>query len=266
MEARRDGALQVQGLPLHVLQRGEGPETLLLLHGAMTDAMQNWRMVLGPLAEAYTVLAPDQRGHGQTPWLGGPLRLEDLVGDALGILDALGVAKAHVLGASMGGYVGLAMRAVAPERVASLALAGVAVGRSPKEAKQRASWFTPEAIAERYPLWAPQLAKAHGHHHGPEHWKHLAKAVGEWLASEVGGHPALSWERLAEDRDLLPLLWAVGDRDELVPLSQLERLRELRPDAELLVAPKAGHLFRDMDQELFLRAYRPFLRRQRSTG
>lgn len=259
---RQDGVVDGLPLPLHVVQRGEGSECLLLLHGAMTDAMQNWRMVLGPLAEKRRVVAPDQRGHGRSPWVPGRgLRLDDLVDDALALLDALGVAKAHVLGASMGGYVGLGLRARAPERVASLALAGVAVGRSQADAKARAHFFTPEAIAQRYPLWAPQLAKAHGHHHGPEHWKHLAQAVGDWLQGEVGDHPALGWEALAADRDRLPLLYAVGDRDDLVPLSQLTQLRAWRPDAELLVAPHAGHLFRDMDQELFLRAYLPFLRR-----
>lgn len=267
MSGALDGIVQGGELPLHVLHRGTQGPWVLLLHGAMTAAQQNWRQVLGPLAERHQVLAPDQRGHGLSPWVPGRgLRLDDLVADALALLDAKGVERAHVLGASMGGYVGLALRARHPERVASLALVGVAVGRSQAEAQARAHFFSPEAIAQRYPLWAPKLSESHGHHHGPEHWRDLASAVGDWLATEVGDHPELSWARLAEDRDRLPLLWAVGDRDELVPLSQLGELRRLRPDAELLVAPRAGHLFRELDAELFLRAYLPFLRRQLRPG
>lgn len=255
--------VETNGLAMHVTEAGQGDETILLLHGALSDAGQNYRLLIPLLADRYRVVAPDLRGHGRTDNPTGSFTLEDLKADVLGLMDAMGLAKVHVLGCSLGGYVALAARAEAPERFASLALAGVHLDWSPEDARTRRAFFTPEAIAEAYPLWVPQLARAHGTHYGPAHWRALVAAVGPVLESLVGD-PRIAVAALAAEK--LPLFYAVGDRDRLVILKNVERVAEARPDAELMVVPRAGHLFREYDQELFARAYRSFLRRARRPG
>jgi pimeloyl-ACP methyl ester carboxylesterase len=174
------------------------------------------------------------------------------------VLDALDLPRVHVLGASLGGYVGLALRYYHPERVASLATCGSKIGWDAATAADRAAFFHPENILKAHPLWAPHLAKAHGGHYGPEHWKTLVRWVRE-LLTDLPNEPAVQYEALA--RDSFPLLYALGDHDDLAQLDEVLAVRQYRPDAAILVAPQAGHLFREYNQEAFVACYLDFLRR-----
>jgi 2-hydroxy-6-oxo-octa-2,4-dienoate hydrolase len=91
-------------------ERGQG-DTVILLHGSGpgVSAWTNWRRVLPVLGEHFRVLAPDMAGFGYTE------RREDLTYDIklwvqhlLGFMDALGIAKAHLVGNSFGGSLALA--------------------------------------------------------------------------------------------------------------------------------------------------------------
>ena len=98
----------VDGLSFPVVDHGSGPP-VLLLHG-FPDNRQMWRYQVGPLAEAgYRVIAPDLRGFGDAPRPQDPKEYSrpHLMGDVLGILDALGVKEpvqlvAHDHGAGLG--------------------------------------------------------------------------------------------------------------------------------------------------------------------
>ncbi|MER5885527.1 alpha/beta hydrolase [Streptomyces sp. NPDC001941] len=97
---------------------GEGP-VVLLLHSGVCD-----RRMWGPQRDAlvtagYQVLAPDLRGHGETPGDAGDYSDAEDVRD---LLDALGVERAAVVGASWGGRVALEFAARLPGRVDALAL------------------------------------------------------------------------------------------------------------------------------------------------
>jgi 3-oxoadipate enol-lactonase len=116
--------------------------TLLLLHAAMGSARRYFAWV-PHLARHYRVVRLDLRGHGrsQIPPADQPLRLERLVQDVAELLDHLGVAQAHVVGNSAGGYLGQQLAMTRPERVASLALFG----------------STPGLKNSQAPSWIPQI-------------------------------------------------------------------------------------------------------------
>jgi pimeloyl-ACP methyl ester carboxylesterase len=99
------------------------PETLLMLHPAMSSARRYYSMVPG-LARRFRVVRVDTRGHGasQIPPSSLPVNKERLTQDALELLDYLRVDAPHVLGASAGGYVGQQLAIHHPHRVKSLAL------------------------------------------------------------------------------------------------------------------------------------------------
>src|SRR6185295_11000049 len=82
------------------------PDTLLLLHAAMGNA-QRWFKWVPRLARKYRVVRMELRGHGasQVPKPDQEFSLALLVGDALALLDKLGVDSAHVVGNSAGDYV-----------------------------------------------------------------------------------------------------------------------------------------------------------------
>ncbi|WBV42088.1 4-carboxymuconolactone decarboxylase [Pseudoroseomonas cervicalis] len=114
--------LQIDDLLVHCVV--EGPEEappLLLLHSIGTS-LHVWDPQMAALTRRYRVIRADLRGHGLTGVTPGDQGMARLARDAIALLDALGIASAHVGGLSIGGRVALEMAALAPERVASLLL------------------------------------------------------------------------------------------------------------------------------------------------
>src|SRR5688572_29564296 len=90
--------VEANGIRMHLAEAGSGP-TVLLLHG-FPESWYSWRHQLQALAEAgYHAVAPDQRGYGQTdhPDEVRAYTMLHLVGDVVGLLDALGVDRAVVV-------------------------------------------------------------------------------------------------------------------------------------------------------------------------
>jgi pimeloyl-ACP methyl ester carboxylesterase len=119
------------GVRLHYEVEGEGPP-LLLLAGMMSDGA-SWGPLVPLLTRSFTVIRPDNRTTGQTVPADAPAGLAEWMGDALALLDRLGIPRVHVAGHSLGGHIALHMAATAPARVDRLALlaaAPVAVPRN----------------------------------------------------------------------------------------------------------------------------------------
>ena len=118
--------------------RDDGPEhgpPILLLSGlGMSEAA--WDAVADRLVDGgHRVLRHDTRGHGRSDAPNSGPRLADLTADALAVLDALDVPRAHVAGHSLGGMVAVQLALERPERVASVALLGALVaGQRPPPA------------------------------------------------------------------------------------------------------------------------------------
>ncbi len=98
---------------------------VLLLHGFPQSA-HSWRLVL-PWLRDYRVVVPDQRGYspGARPEPTAAYRIGELVGDALGLLDALELPAAHVVGHDWGAAVGWQLGARHPDRVRTLTTVSV---------------------------------------------------------------------------------------------------------------------------------------------
>ena len=80
------------------------PETLLLIMGLAGSGAMWWRL-LPHLARRHRVIVFDNRGTGDSAPAHRPLSMREMAGDAVAVLDAAGVAEAHVMGASMGGMI-----------------------------------------------------------------------------------------------------------------------------------------------------------------
>lgn len=106
---------------LHVVRRGTG-EPLLLIQG-MSGSHLSWGDPFTDLlSEEVETFAYDHRGIGRSSRVADPFSITDLADDAAGLLDALGLESAHVLGISMGGMVAQELALRHPERVRTLAL------------------------------------------------------------------------------------------------------------------------------------------------
>lgn len=118
--------IDVAGIATNVHVHGDGPP-VLLLHGSGpgVTAWANWRLTIPVLARRFHVIAPDIVGFGFTQ------RPEDVTYDldtwtshAIGVLDALGIERAHVVGNSFGGSLALSLAIRHPDRVDRLVLMG----------------------------------------------------------------------------------------------------------------------------------------------
>ena len=120
----------------------KSPPTVLMLHAAMGSARRYFAWV-PHLCRDYRVVRLDLRGHGssQVPPAGEPLALDRLVADVAELMDHLGIASAHIVGNSAGGYLGQQLAMTRPERVRGLALFG----------------STPGLRQSQAPSWIPQI-------------------------------------------------------------------------------------------------------------
>ncbi|WP_305783579.1 3-oxoadipate enol-lactonase [Symbioplanes lichenis] len=94
----------------------------LLLINSLGADLRMWDPQMPALADRFRIIRYDARGHGRSPVPPGPYSLADLGGDAIALLDHLGVGRAHVCGLSLGGMTAMWLAAHHPSRVGRLVL------------------------------------------------------------------------------------------------------------------------------------------------
>jgi 3-oxoadipate enol-lactonase len=108
---------------LHYRVDGNAADPPLLMSNSLGATLEMWEPQMAALAPRFRVVRYDTRGHGGSEVPRGPYTIDDLGNDALGLLDALGIARAHFCGLSMGGAIGLWLAVNAPERIGRLVVA-----------------------------------------------------------------------------------------------------------------------------------------------
>ena len=233
--------------PVDVPFRIDGPADAppLLLSNSLGTTSEMWDPQIPALTERFRVVRYDTRGHGTAPVPNGPYSLDDLGGDAVALLDRLGIERAHVVGLSLGGMTGMWLAANAPERVDRLVLMCTSAMLAdehdwPARAKlvreqgpgaiaeaTVARWFTP-GFVERHPDTVAKLRAT------------LADTPPEGYAGccdAIGGMDQLAvLERVAA-----PTLVIAGREDPATPPAHAERIAERIPGARLELVD-AAHL------------------------
>ena len=205
-------------------ERGSGIP-VLFLHGGTGTGEVDWGAVADRLSRRYRTLVLDLRGHGLSPDEASSLGVVRFGLDAIHVLRALGAPRAVLVGFSVGGNSLLKLLARDPRP----ALALVTVGASARGDASRV-----EAImAGRWPNYLMEIEHEVGH--GPDYWKNLRAD----LAYDWAHNLALDDEGLR--RISCPTLVCHGDGDRIQQLDYAHHLAEVLPDAELFVAPDAGH-------------------------
>ena len=142
------------------------PETVLMLHGNAESGLA-WHAWVPVLARRYRVVRPDMRGFGRSTPMPRDFRwtLDVIIDDYARLMDDLGVARFHLIGAKIGGTIARAFAARRPDRVASLTVVG-----------------TPPPLRAGAAERAPELA-AQFEREGVEPW--ARRTMGGRLGSEV---------------------------------------------------------------------------------
>jgi pimeloyl-ACP methyl ester carboxylesterase len=252
--------LQLHGHTVSYRIAGDGP-LLTLIHG-ITEAEGVWREVIAPLAERYTVIAPDLLGHGRSAKPRGDYSLGAYASGLRDLLGALGLERGTVIGRSLGGGIALQFAYQFPEYTERLVLvASGGLGREVHPTLRAATLPGSEVVL---PLIAPEWAVGAGGAVG----RVLAR-VGLRTGSDVaeiarcysslveagardaflstlravvdaGGQRVSALDRLylAED---LPTLILWGSDDPIIPASHGRRAHELIPNSRLVEFAGSGH-------------------------
>ena len=134
--AAQTGYAPVNGLEMYYEIHGSG-EPLALLHGAY-GTIDLWGPILTALAKKHRVIAVELQGHGHTADIDRPFSYEQMADDVAALMEHLGVARADVVGYSMGGNTGLQLAIRHPERVRKLTAIS---------ANYRSDGYYPEVLA-----------------------------------------------------------------------------------------------------------------------
>ena len=223
-------------------------EPLLLISGLATD-LRIWacqRLVFG---RRYRCIAVDNRGSGRSGKPDGPYTLEQMAADAVAVLDAEGIGRAHVVGHSMGSYIAQVMAVQHADRLRSLTLAGTACRHHPWRLELLARWQETarshgvHAWARRAFPWllGPRTAWTFGLFINllwPMILRQPAHAFDSQIEALLG---APDYERGQLSNIEFPTLVVCGSKDTLTTPSDAAEVAGLIPGARLVTLKGAGH-------------------------
>jgi pimeloyl-ACP methyl ester carboxylesterase len=227
--------VDVHGVHMYVETYGDGTP-LVLLHGGMLTIDLNFASLIPTLAERHRVIGAELQGHGRTADIDRQITPAALAGDVVGMLDQLGVDRAHVFGHSMGAAVALELAVNSPDRVRSI----VAASASVRPDGMHEDLTDPEKMATSTRMPTPQdfadLTEAYRRlSPHPEHFE-------EFLARMSASNADLQgWSDEQLARITAPILLVIGDRD-FTTVEHAALMLQLIPGSQLAVLPGTTHM------------------------
>ncbi len=246
------------GIAQYYLRLGSGPP-VVLIHALGLDH-RLWEPQLSLLAASCTVFAYDVRGHGQSDVPAGPYSLAELVDDLTGLLEALGVDAAHLVGISLGGIIAQEFALAFPRRIRSLVLADTT---SEYNQEARRQFAERARIAEERGM-APLVEPTIERWFTAEFRQSSPGAVAKIRQILENTHPlgyAATCRAIAQiditERLVAveaPTLVLVGSEDSSTPPEMALRIHEYIPGSRYVVISDVAHLSNVARSEEFGRA------------
>lgn len=253
------------GIAIEYELEGPAGAPVVTLSHSLAATLHLWDAQAVALRERYRVLRYDIRGHGGTDVPPAPYTLEQMADDLHGLLRALGIARTHFVGLSMGGLIGMTLALRFPAVVQSLVLADTTACYGP----------------ERKPMWDDRIAVAQAK--GVE--AVLDRTMEAWFSAPfrgarpdvvarvramlaptdpvgyVGAIQAIGYGDLREEIRAIrcPALILIGEEDHGTDITMARTMLERIPGAEMEILPRAAHCSCVEAAEEFNRALRGFL-------
>jgi pimeloyl-ACP methyl ester carboxylesterase len=213
------------GVGIYYEVHGRNRERPLLLHHGFTSSVRDWREAgyIDALKDDFLVVAMDARGHGKSdkPHDEADYTLELRTADIVAVLDAVGIARVHYWGYSMGARTGFAFLQMHGDRAASF-INGAGAGSSPK---------LEEAALRRR---AAALAAGDG-----SAYRNRNILDNDFQALAAASLGLLSWDGVDASTLRFPSLHYAGDQDPLMPAAR--RAAERMPGALFRLIPGLDH-------------------------
>jgi 3-oxoadipate enol-lactonase len=241
----------------------EGAPWLILSNSLATD-LTMWDGQAAALGDAFRILRYDQRGHGRSEAPAGRYTFELLMADAIALMDALSIGRAHFGGLSMGGATALGLAQRHPDRFDRIVICDSPCASTPATAQQWEErivmanekgmaamidptvtrWFPPETVAAN-----------------PPHLERIRQMIRTTsLNGFVGCAAALANHDFRSQVGSVkhPVLFIVGEKDGTAPAA-MRQMHETLAGSKFVELPGAGHISNLDQPEMFNRAAREFL-------
>ncbi|MBQ0959395.1 alpha/beta fold hydrolase [Ideonella sp. 4Y11] len=258
--------ISAHGVAIEVDDQGPMSGPVVLLIQGLGMQLTDWPQALVDdlVGRGHRVLRFDNRDAGLSQGFdatalaaGLAYTLSDMVQDALGVLDALGVARAHVVGASMGGMIAQRLAAAHPGRVASLTLVMTTAGARglPAPTPQALATLSARPEGSAIDQLAQHMVRSFGVLGSPAYAPEPPAFMAHWQRQvQRAWRPQGTARQMAAvmaDGDRTPLLARItapvhiihGDADPLVPVAAAEHLARHLPGSTLDIIPGMGHDF-----------------------
>jgi pimeloyl-ACP methyl ester carboxylesterase len=218
--------VDIGGHSTWVEERGSGEDTVLLLHGGLSDSSLLLDTLGDVLAASWRVVAFDRRGHGRTADTADPFHYDDMATETIGVLETVVGGPAHLVGWSDGGIIALLVALRRPDLVGKL----VAIG-----ANFHFDGLAPISLDPESPI-AAMIGQAYGERSpdGPDHFPVVLGKAMTMFTSE----PTLTTDDLAGIA--APTLVLVGD-DDAARLDHTCAMFLALPAGQLAVVPGSSH-------------------------
>ena len=255
----------VNGISVNYTLEGPADAPVVTMSHSLATDLSMWDPTVPALTGRFRVLRYETRGHGKTDAPKGAYTLDQLADDALALLRALGIARAHWVGLSMGGMIGQTLALRAPEVFSSLSLCDTS-SRIPVDAK---------------PLWQERIKTAETQGMEPlvegtlarwftEPFRKSRKDVVDKVATMIRTTPpagyagccaAISALDLTDKISAikLPTIAIVGEDDPGTPVAAHKVIQEKIAGAKLEILKSAAHLSNMEQPDAFNKALTGFL-------
>jgi|RhiMethySRZTD1v2_1073278.scaffolds.fasta_scaffold533827_1 3-oxoadipate enol-lactonase len=230
--------VDTNGIKMYYEVHGQGP-AVVFAHPGGGNHLSWWQQVPA-LAQSYTCITFDHRGHGETRDFprddpGAVAYAQDLVG----LLDHLGIQKTAIIGQSMGGWTGVGIAQICPERLSALVLSNSTGGiRDPELDEHFAAvktWHPRQLWAGAYAVDFAQREPARAFlYQQITRWNvHRPANLGAQLEMVHDAEPLVRWR--------IPTLFVTGEHDSLIPPRLVDSVARQIPHAHVVRVPGTGH-------------------------
>lgn len=259
--------LTINGAQIHYEDVGEGPETIVFIHGLML-ASESYAAQVEAFKERYRVITFDLRGQGRSEKTKDRLDLDSLAEDAAVLIEHCRGAPVHVVGFSMGTFIAMRLAARRPELVRSLTLIGPSAAAEepenmPKYAKliRYVRIFGPRPFTSRLMmiLFGDTFLKSAETAPQRRRWQRVVENLPRVLyrAASASAHRASIEHELT--RIVAPTLVVSGEEDRPISPVRARAVQEAIAGARFVPFTKTGHAVMIERPDDFNRALETFL-------
>jgi len=244
----------INGVKINHTVEGEAPETIVFIHG-LGENLESWKYQIKYFSKDFKVVALDLRGHGKSGVPEKKMEIDDFARDVIGLLDHLGIKKAHFCGLSMGALVVFEAYKKYPDYFLSMILVATRPKYPPAQTAALEQ-MSMEIIAQEVANFA--LAATASNSLREEVAKMIVGTEKDVYLQSAEATSSLNYTDLLP-KITIPTLIIVGDLDIVTPIDSAEFMNKNIPGSILHIMQGVGHLPNRENPEEFNNLVKDFL-------